>query len=82
MIIKVIFGQRKQDYEGQNAPEALECMTEYDYDDNPEWLENKLKAHMEDKSFISVRIIDVDVDGDRIYDILTKTPSIDGDVQE
>lgn len=80
MIIKVIFGQRKEEYLGQYTLEAFECISEYDHDDNPDWLLNKLKDYQLDPSLVNVKIIDVDVDGDKIYNLLAKTPLIKGDV--
>jgi hypothetical protein len=61
MILFVIFGQRKETYPGQYAPEALEVMDEYGMEDNPEWLEGKLDEHKKDTSFVNVEIIEINL---------------------
>jgi len=45
MTIFVLFGQRKEDYPGQFAPEALEVISCYGHEENPEFLEEKLAEY-------------------------------------
>lgn len=72
MILKVIAGQRKCSYPGEHAPEIFECMTEFQYDENPEWLNNKFEeARVEvGKHFVSLKIIDINVSQEAIERIL------------
>jgi hypothetical protein len=73
MILKVIFIQRKCRYPGELAPEAMECMTEYCYDENPEWLDTKLEEYQKESKeneYVSVKIIDIKVNQDQIANIL------------
>lgn len=82
MVFKIVVGQRKERYEGQHAPEALECCDEYTYDENPTWIEDKLRLHKTNSEFQAVGIIDIEVDGDKIRNILLKPPVLAGEVQE
>ena len=43
MDLYVLFGLRRERYEGENAPEALEVMDEVSREENPGWLDQKLK---------------------------------------
>lgn len=70
MILKVIFVQRKCRYDGEFAPEAMECMTEYAYEDNPEWIENKLTLYKKNDEFTSAEIIDINIDENKVLGIL------------
>lgn len=73
IILKVIFAQRSENYEGQYAPVALECMTEFDYEENPEYLNNKLEEYQKNKEYddiVAANIVDIKVDENKILDIL------------
>ena len=48
-------------YPGEHGPEALEIADEYCVEENPEWIEGKLRQHRGDKSFESVQILRVNV---------------------
>lgn len=78
MIFKILVGQRKEDYEGQYAPEALEVVDGYTDDENPEWIANKLKQAQLDKSFESLKVIDVKVDSKAIMAILRPNTEVKG----
>jgi len=72
MILKVIFVQRKCNWPGEYAPEAMECMTEYDYEQNPEWLDSKLREYKTDENneFTAAKIVNIKVNQDQISAIL------------
>lgn len=72
MILKVIFGQRKERYEGEFAPEALEAMTEFGYEENPDWLNDKLENAKKElkEDFERIEIVDVEVSMKAIQAIL------------
>ena len=74
MIIKVLMAQRKESYEGEHAPEALEVMTEFDFSENERWLLDKMDAQLKEKHWESVKIIDVEINGKELMNILRPTP--------
>lgn len=85
MKLFILWGQRKESYEGQYAPEALNCWTEFEVDENPEGFEEDCEAqkakHL--KEFVAFRVIPVEVSGDKIRNILVGTPEpLKGEVQE
>jgi hypothetical protein len=59
--IYVIFAQRIESYEGQYAPEALEVMDEYGYDENAEWLESRLEPIKKQGDIVNAKIFKVDL---------------------
>lgn len=59
MKIYVIFAQRKCRYDGEYAPEALDVMSEFGMEENPEYLENKTKEYISNNEFVSVAIIPI-----------------------
>lgn len=84
MNLKVLFIQRPNSYPGENAPEVLECVTEFDYEDNPEYFDNRVAEAIKEKEageYANVRVIDVEVDQDKISSILNESPLVRGKVQ-
>lgn len=84
MKLFILFGQRAEEYAGQYAPEVLLCWDEFCIDENPDgWTEavdkEKAKA-LDSKDFTSVRIITVDIDGNKISRLLNDTPNVVGTV--
>lgn len=61
MKIYVLFGQRKEDYPEQCAPEALEVMDEFSYNENGEWLHEKQQEHEKNPDLVALRIVEVDL---------------------
>ena len=78
MRIHVLFGQRKEDYDGQYAPEALLAWDEYSREDNydgfEEAVENEKKTVGDQMT--AMRVIDLEVDGDKIRRLLIGTPVV------
>lgn len=66
MKIHVLMAQRKCDYHGQYAPEALACMSEAEFSDNPSHLHNMRLENLETGEFDAVEIVALAVDGDAI----------------
>ena len=62
MKIKMIIAQRKCRYTGEYAPECLEAISEFGYDDYPEYLDNKLVEYRESKEFDSIEMITISID--------------------
>lgn len=62
MKIFIIFGQRKERYAGEYAPEALDVIDEYGNDENAgEWLVRKVAEHRATQEFESVEAITIEV---------------------
>jgi hypothetical protein len=80
MKVHVLFGQRKCDYPGQYAPEALEVADENAYSDNPDFLNGKLKEHTATEEFSALVIVAINVDGGTIDRILNNHPTIPGTI--
>lgn len=66
----IIFALRKESYEGQHAPEALEIMDEWAYEGNPEWLNKKLAEYQKDDEFTKVELVTVNVSQDGLEKIM------------
>lgn len=62
MEIIMVIAQRKCAYAGQYGPECLACMTEYEYSDNPEHIEDALANGIESGEFSSVQQIALTVE--------------------
>ena len=74
--LHVIFGQRKESYTGEYAPEALDIADEICMEENPAYLAEKLAEHQKDESFEAVEVIRLEVDLDTIMKILRKTAPV------
>lgn len=61
MKLHIIIGQRKCQYVGQYAPEALDIADENTMSDNPEWLESQLDGHRKTDEFSSLAVMVVQV---------------------
>ena len=59
MDIKVLFGQRKCEYPGEYAPEALRVVDQYVDDTNPDWILDQKKFIESTNEFERVEIIEV-----------------------
>lgn len=70
MKLHILFGQRKENCPGEYAPEALACSTEYDFDDNPDYLSSELVKQTATGEFESVRIVDLEINGAKLMEIL------------
>ena len=57
MKLMVLMAQRKQNYPGQYGEEALACMSEYDYEENPGYLRDALAKHRNSGEFDAAEII-------------------------
>jgi hypothetical protein len=82
MIIKVLFIQRIESYPEEYAPEALLCVDEYTYDDNPEWFEGECKKILKEYTIdiVSSRVVDIEVSQEQLRKILLECPTIKGDI--
>lgn len=57
MLLYVLMGQRKCRYDGEYAPEALETISEFGHDENPDFLNEKLTEYTNTNEFDAVRVI-------------------------
>lgn len=83
MKLFIIFGQRRERYEGEHAPEALEITDEFTMDENPDWINEKLEEHQANKDFLSVKIIEVNIKNgvDRVRTALLAPPTLEGEIE-
>lgn len=61
MKLFVLFGQRKCDYPGQYALEALACMDENGHSDNPDYLRGELAIREGSCEFDRLSIVELSV---------------------
>ena len=82
MDLHILFGQRKEHYHGEFAPEALVCWDDATIDENPDGFENACEAARQkhQSEFVAFRVIPIRVDGDKIRQILTSTPVLRGTI--
>lgn len=66
MRLYILFGQRKQRYAGEYAPEALEIMDEFAFDENPGWLSEKQDDYHVSDEFEALQIVPVTVSMDEL----------------
>jgi len=75
MIVRMLWMQRKERYEGEHAPELLVAVDEYTDDENPDFFaeqcDKALKAVGDEVA--SYRIFRVELDGEEIHRGLTET---------
>lgn len=85
MILYVLFGQRQETYPGQHAPEALDILDEYGYEENGAWLHMQMESFRVSGDFIGLRIFEIDLGGeaqDIIRRQLVGFPVIQGRVRK
>src|ERR1700677_3385044 len=80
MDLHILFGQRKEQYDGEHTPEALLCWTEYDIEENAEGWDIAVAATKETNAanMMAMRVVRVAVDGDKIRSLLVVPPRVEG----
>ena len=79
MKLHILFGQRKCQYAGQYAPEALEIADENTMNDNGGWLPSKEDYYEKTNEFSSLAVIVVKVPNHMIdYALAPKVVEVDG----
>ncbi len=84
MNLVMLFGQREENYEGQYAPEPLECWSEFEVDENPKGFEEAcecIQISSKDE-FTAIKVINIEVDQDQIRKLLIGTPTLKGKVKK
>ena len=66
MKIIVVIAQRKCRYEGEYAPEALACISEYGQEENPDFITDTLSENRNCEEFDAVEPVCFEVDGKAI----------------
>lgn len=61
MKVYVLFGQRKESYPGQYAPEVLASIDEFGNDENPDYMIDEEKKAVATGEFESVVVIPLEV---------------------
>jgi hypothetical protein len=83
MYLHILFGQRKESYSGEYAPEALLCWTEYDIEENQAGFDRAVEiaqAEAKRDGFISTKMIQVQVNQAGIRALLLEPATIAGDI--
>lgn len=85
MKLHVIFGQRVCSYEGEYAPEVLDCWDGYTVDENPEGFDQAVqkarsRTFGDAPEFSSVAVIDVTIDGDAVDRHLNQNLKLKGTI--
>lgn len=83
MTIKCLFGQTRESYPEEYAPELICAIDEWVLDANPDhWEKIKKEALKDDydKNFISLKEIDISVDQTMIRSILLDSSKVNGEV--
>lgn len=70
MELLIVFAQPLERYEGEWAPVALDVVTEYDYEENPDYINSKAIEAKASGEYESVEIIKVEVSMDAVMDRL------------
>ena len=83
MKLYVLFGQRKESYDGEHAPELLLAWDEYSVEENGEGWERELEEmkKVHGASMTAMRVINIEVDQGRIRALLIKTPTVAGAIE-
>lgn len=70
MKLFVIFGQRKERYPGEYAPEALDCIDDVGQSDNPDFLEGKMAEYTKSNEFESLVVVPLEFSQDALMKML------------
>lgn len=84
MDLYILFGQRKEAYEGEFGPEALLCWEEFSVDENPSgWDEALAETRKKyEADMAAMRVMKIRVDQDKIRKLLIGTPQLNGVIVE
>lgn len=83
MKLHILFGHRKESYEGEFEPEPLLCWSESEVDENPEgFAEDVEKTLLErGKDFERTRMFTVRVNGEAIVRQMYEVPELEGELR-
>lgn len=63
MKLHILFGHRKENYEGEYAPEALAVADELTMENRPDWLSEILSENQQEGYWAALKIVSVHVNG-------------------
>lgn len=84
MKIYILFGRRYYESSAEYPPEVLEAIDEYSDDDNPDWIADKRKKHLESGDYSRVEIVCVDIGHGatkKIVEILNPEHIVSGEIK-
>lgn len=84
MRLMILWGQRKEAYPEQYAPEPVVCWGEYEVDENPEGFEEACEEYKKARhsEFVAFRVIPLAVDLNKVQEILVgEAPTLEGKVE-
>lgn len=82
MTILVLFGQRKEQYPGQYAPEVIAAVSEFNNEDNPDYMISEKARSDNEGEFESTEVIQIEVDTNTIMSRLRPhTAKIEGEIK-
>ena len=83
MILKTLWIQRICGYDGEYAPECLCAVDTYSYEEYPVSFDRQCTTELDQlRGIISAhQIIDIEVDVDKIANILNHVPKIEGKIE-
>ena len=76
MKLYVLFGQPKERYEGEFAPEPCLCWSEFEADENPDGFEEACTQARQNKEFQAFVLTTVKVDSDAIRNLMLAPHSL------
>jgi hypothetical protein len=82
MKIHVLFGQRRERYEGEHAPEILCAWDEWSIEENPDGFSEAVELARKEvgEEMVATRVIILDVDGDKIRKMLVGVPRVAAEI--
>ncbi len=83
MLIRVLFMQRKENYEGEFGPEVIAAVDEYVLEENPEHWENEVKIAKATNKDVSAGFAEVSIalDGDAVRKLCLDQHTIKGEIR-
>lgn len=74
MKIHILFGHRKESYDGEHAPEALEVADEYTNEENPDWILCKAADAEKSQEWQTVKIVELEISQSALMSALYPKP--------
>lgn len=84
MVIRHLFGQRKEHYEGQYAPELLASVDEFTDEESPEWFERECANEIarNKKDFLAFKVVNIEIDVAKLRSLLMNVATLEGKIRE
>jgi hypothetical protein len=84
MEIFVLFIQRKEQYEGQHAPEAVMCIDEFSLEGGIEWWKGKAKKKVEsfEGEISGHAVVRFEVNQEKVRELCISVPSLEAKMKK